>query len=107
MKEQKVATLTQMECYEIIDLNNKKDTLNEFFMTLTRSSLSTEDKEVMYKRLCKDMEESKKNIVYWWKKIVSKYNLEPKEGYQWKIDHESHELFILPMSEDTKLNKSY
>lgn len=83
-----LCTITEAENAEIMKLNLRKETLCELFITLSRST-NVDTTCMLYEKLCADMDSIKSSIMAWWIELVKKYNLEPKEGYQWHIDHET------------------
>ena len=97
MQNTVLCTLTEEENSEILALNLRRDTLNEFFLTIANSSLNGDRTNILCEKLYKDMDMVKRGITEWWRRIVTKYNLEPMEGYQWHIEYNSREVTIIPI----------
>jgi CXXX repeat modification system protein len=85
------APLTDEECKKIESLSLKRETLNELFITLSRNSLSDEQREMMYQRLMHDMQEVKKAMNDWWQVISQKYSMQSNDDLQWQVNFKTKE----------------
>lgn len=88
---QKIGQITADECNEIRQLNLRKETLEELFVSLTKSN---QENSEMYHRIIEDISNTKLLISKWWKQASTKYLWTSTPDGKWQINYDSQEVFL-------------
>lgn len=95
MYTEKVGAVTENEKREILLLNERKSALKELLLTLDSPILSPEEKDNMYKKIVKDMEEVSSKYKEWWMEKNNKYSWKYSEKGEWSINFHTNEIFLI------------
>jgi CXXX repeat modification system protein len=89
-----VGKVTPEEKEEIKELFERKNGLIELTKSLADSNQKSFIKSPLYEKLLKDMGETSTRFQKWWDDKSKKYKWKAKEGYSWRIDFETCEIFL-------------
>ena len=81
--------VTEKERDEIKALFERKNGLSELFKVVT------DDNNVLYERIVKDMGETTIKAKQWWDTKSKQYNWENIKGYSWEIDFNTCDIFLV------------
>jgi len=81
--------VTEKERDEIKALFERKNGLSELFKVVT------DDNNVLYERIVKDMGETTTKAKQWWDTKSKQYNWENIKGYSWEIDFNTCDIFLV------------
>ncbi|MCR3759780.1 CXXX repeat peptide modification system protein [Clostridium felsineum] len=102
MINEKVGIITTEEKEEIEVLYERKLALEELAMTLDNPEFDKNSRSKIYERIIEDLGKSKVEFECWWEEKSKKYQWKSIEGYQWKINFETREIFLV--EDDVKCN---
>ncbi|HEY5123615.1 MAG TPA: CXXX repeat peptide modification system protein [Ignavibacteria bacterium] len=89
-----VGKVTSQERNEIKDLFERKNGLIELTKSLADSNQKSFSEGPLYNKLVKDMSVTSTRFQLWWDGMGKKYKWKGKEGYSWRIDFETCEIFL-------------
>ena len=84
-----VGQVTPEEKNEIQMLFERRNGLNELAKILTADNVD------LYEKLVKDLGETGSKFQNWWDRMAQKYNWESAENWNWEINFETCEIFLV------------
>ncbi|MCX7920902.1 MAG: CXXX repeat peptide modification system protein [Clostridia bacterium] len=98
MVREKVGIVTETEAKEILQIFERKMALQELLMTLNNPSMTEQLKNEVYEKIVNDFGRTKIAFDKWWADTANKYQWKSVEGWQWSIDFDTCEIFLVENS---------
>lgn len=87
--KKKIGQVTIEEKNEIQTLFERRNGLNEL------AKILTDDNELLYEKLVKDMGETSSKFQNWWDTMANKYQWESTEGGHWEINFDTCDIYLI------------